>query len=447
MTECRYVVGDVCAVLAELPDESVDLVLTSPPFLALRSYLPADHPDKAAEIGSEPTPAAFLTTLLTLTAEWGRVLAPHGSICVELGDTYSGSGGAGGDYDPDGLRAGQARYQGSARSSRGTRGHLATFSDDRGNPDGMRDTTFSGANTRTGGGPGWPLAKSLCGIPHLYHLSLAYGRNILTGQPSPAGQWRVRNVVAWCRPNPPVGALGDKFRPATSYLTIATKAGDRYFDLDAVRTPLTEPGAVKRHSTEQRNAKAGWDGNNAEIIQNPAGAPPLDYWEIPTQPYSGSHHATFPAAICERPIKAMCPQRVCEVCGEPSRRISERDEDAMAGTARRVMANSGGRSAKNGRATPQETSGLHVDRTIRRTAGWTDCGHDAWRNGRVLDPFGGSGTTGMVATGLGRDALLIDLDERNVDLARDRVGPMLLAESTPAEAAEWLGAKAMEAAS
>ena len=53
----RYIVADVFDGLRSLPDSSVDLVFTSPPFLALRSYLPADHPDKAREIGSEPTPA------------------------------------------------------------------------------------------------------------------------------------------------------------------------------------------------------------------------------------------------------------------------------------------------------------------------------------------------------------------------------------------------------
>jgi len=47
---------------------------------------------KHAEIGSEPDPATFLDTLLALTAEWGRVLAPWGSIAIELGDTYSSSG-------------------------------------------------------------------------------------------------------------------------------------------------------------------------------------------------------------------------------------------------------------------------------------------------------------------------------------------------------------------
>ena len=79
---------------------------------------------------------------------------------------------------------------------------------------------------------GWPRAKSLALIPQLYATSLAYGRNLLTGQPSPAGQWLVRNVIVWHRPNPAVGALGDKVRPSTSYITVATRSPKRWFDLD-----------------------------------------------------------------------------------------------------------------------------------------------------------------------------------------------------------------------
>jgi len=78
-----------------------------------------------------------------------------------------------------------------------------------------------------------------------------------------------------------------------------------------------------------------------------------------------------------------------------------------------------------------------VTRTAE-TIGWTDCGHNAWRNGLVLDPFGGSGTTGLVATGNGRDALLIDIDERNVDLARDRIGMFLIHYTLD----EWKAARA-----
>src|SRR5512143_1437805 len=93
MSTARYLIGDTRDVLRTLPDASVDLVLTSPPFLALRSYLPADHPDKGKEIGSESNPGAFLDVLLDVVVELRRVLAPHGSLCVELGDTYSGNGG------------------------------------------------------------------------------------------------------------------------------------------------------------------------------------------------------------------------------------------------------------------------------------------------------------------------------------------------------------------
>ena len=397
-----YVIGDVRDCLAAIPDGSIDLVMTSPPFLALRSYLPADHPDKHREIGSEPDPATFLDTLLLLTAEWGRVLAPHGSICVELGDTYSGSGGAGGDYNPDGLRDGQNGSTGSA-----SRGRVGRVGKDR-HPDGFSGRSSHGAP----GGSGWPLPKSLCGIPHLYHLSLAYGRNLLTGEESPAGRWRVRNVVAWCRPNPPVGALGDKFRPATSYMTIATRAQRRYFDLDAVRTAYDGPppsGGTGMKSGVPRAAKG--------LESNPAGAPPLDYWVIPTQPYSGSHYAVYPPALCERPIKAMCPAKVCTVCGAPSERIVEPMQwDRKEHPLEKDGINAGG-------------LGSHGDRCANPTTlGFTDCGHDSWRPGVVLDPFAGSGTTLMVANELERDAIGFDLDERNASLARDRVDKFLFSD-------------------
>jgi site-specific DNA-methyltransferase (adenine-specific) len=388
-----YIVGDVFDVLATIDDGSVDMVMTSPPFLALRSYLPADHPDKAKEIGSEPTPAEFLDTLLALTAEWGRVLAPHGSICVELGDTYSGAGGENHLWD-DGYSGGR-----------------------KGNN--TKKPAGSGRTRNTSSG--WPLQKSLCGIPHLYHLSLAYGRNLLTGEPSPAGQWRVRNVVAWCRPNPPVGALGDKFRPATSYLTIATKAKNRWFDLDAVRHH--NPRCDETHTSagrEQARADVGLSSQDSvgqPAPQNPAGAPPLDYWVIPTSPYRGSHYAVYPPALCEKPIKSMCPREVCRTCGEPRRRIV----DVQGLHGKDILAI----GADNERGTGLAGKRPPMPDITRTTLGWTDCGHDNYRAGIVLDPFAGSGTTLAVATGHGRDAIGIDIDERNADLARERVGMFL----------------------
>ena len=398
----RMVIGDVFDCLAATPDGSVDLILTSPPFLALRSYLPADHPDKAKEIGSEPDPGAFIDTLLALSAEWRRVLAPHGSIAVELGDTYAGSGGAGGDYDTGQVRGGQQKFAGSALKDR-------------------KNKVLNANGQRMQQGDGWPEAKSLALVPESYRLALAYGRNPITGTESPAGRWKVRNVVRWCRPNPPVGALGDKFRPGTSDMVIACTSARRYFDLDAVRTDHKRPA----ESNSLKHGEPAHDDSRNHLTPgrdayysggNPAGAPPLDWWEVSTEAYSGSHYATWPRKLLTRPILAMCPQRVCTVCGEPSRRIVEIDRTVDADAT--PSGKSAGALKSGGPMTTKFTS-------ARVDLGWTSCGHDQWRPGVVLDPFAGSGTTLAVATGLGRDAVGFDLDERNAALAMERVGMFL----------------------
>ena len=389
----RYIVADVFDGLRSLPDNSVDLVFTSPPFLALRSYLPPDHPDKAREIGSEPTPAAFIDTLLDVTEELARVLAPHGSLCVELGDTYSGSGGDNHLYEGTNPAAG---FNGSA-----TQGAMSVRRRDR-----------SG---------GWPLDKSLCLIPESYRLALAYGRNPFNGRETEP--WRVRNVVRWHRPNPPVGALGDKFRPSTSDVAVACKSAKRYFDLDAVRVP------VKDHSPFARTGQTAPNGRQSTMPPydpetSAGGAPPLDTWIIPTEPYKGSHYATFPSDLVVKPVAAMCPERVCVVCGAPSRRIVGEADYVPSATYR--GGSSFAESERVGEGVNQRLA--HDGRlgsVLADPFGWTDCGHDSWRRGLVLDPFAGSGTTLAVATGHGRDAIGIDIDSANADLALERVGMFL----------------------
>lgn len=397
----RFIVGDVFDGLATLEDGSVDLVVTSPPFGWVRSYLPADHPDKAKEIGHEATPAEYIDTLLRVTAELRRVLAPHGSICIELGDTYAGSGGAGGDYLPGGLRDGQEPFVGSSKYARSS---------------------------------GWPLAKSKILIPELYRVALAYGINPLTGQESPAGRWRIRNVVTWCRPNPPVGALGDKWRPATSDIVVACTSDKRYWDDIATRQPYKHPNHGQ-NGKDARGVKGlpSEDGLNGRRIkvraEHPAGAPLLDWWELPPGGYPGSHYAVYPPALVEPLIKAMAPPKVCRQCGEPSRRIVgeptyvRNDSDRV--PPRLAMSNGHRKAEKVNQFATDDGANTSVTRQVE-TLGWSDCGHDDWRPAVVLDPFAGSGTTLAVATGHGHDAIGIDLDERNYQLALERVGPMLL---------------------
>lgn len=80
------------ALNIELPDESVDLIVTSPPYWGLRTY--QDNGEAVTEqIGAEATPSEFVDALIKATAEMKRVLKPTGSIFVNLGDKYAGSGG------------------------------------------------------------------------------------------------------------------------------------------------------------------------------------------------------------------------------------------------------------------------------------------------------------------------------------------------------------------
>jgi hypothetical protein len=347
----------------------------------LRSYLPADHPMKHAEIGSEPDPATFIDTLLALTAEWGRVLAPWGSIAIELGDTYTGAGGYG---NPDSLNPAYGHAPKQA-------GHF----------EGRTAKRFKKAND------GWPLAKCLALVPQAYALSLAYGRNVLTGEPSPAGQWLVRNVIVWHRPNPAVGALGDKYRPSTSYITVATRSPKRWFDLTAVRTEARYESNTR--SVRQSTGARQDDGTKFYNAGNPAGAPPLDAWfdehdtwTVTTQPSSLAHYAMWPPKLAERLVLSMCPQWVCATCGEPRRRVESRE---------RMISSASGKERTQGRHEGGHYAS-HGD-TVVTTLGWTDCGHDNYRPGVVLDPFAGTGTTLAVADCHGREAIGIDIDERN----------------------------------
>jgi hypothetical protein len=142
-------IGDVFEQLAKIPDGSIDLIVTSPPFLALRSYPARGPPGQGPGDRQRVGPRGVLGTRCwrCLPSE-GRVLAPHGSLCVELGDTYSGSGGAGGDYNADGLRDGQQKFSGSAAK------RAALGGGDNERP------------SRSGRGDGWPMSKSKTMLRH-----------------------------------------------------------------------------------------------------------------------------------------------------------------------------------------------------------------------------------------------------------------------------------------
>ncbi|WP_366524734.1 DNA methyltransferase [Nannocystis sp.] len=217
-----------------MPDRSVHSVITSPPYWRKRRYLPTDHPDADKEIGQEPSPGEFLATLLSITDELWRVVRDDGTIWVNLGDTAAGSGGAGGDYNEGGDRAGQNRWKAASWPT-----------------DGM-------AAER-----GFPLRKSTCWIPELFGASLAYGRNLLTGDP--CRQWVVRPKVTWCKPRVTPGQCDDRFRTATELIVWAAKRRDYYFDAAAIAQERADSGNRTRAGPGPRPGGRG---------RGPPGGPP-----------------------------------------------------------------------------------------------------------------------------------------------------------------------------
>lgn len=241
-----YTLGDSETVTRQLPDESVDLILTSVPYERKVQYLDPESPLAPLEIGHEETPAEYLDRLLDLTELWADKLTPTGSISVDIGDSQAGSGGAGGDYSDDGKKSGKFKYEGTAAPARRNPGE-------------------------------WPRNKSACGIPEAYRLSLMYGRNILSGRPL-AQTWIVRNTVRFCSVNPPRGRQGDKYTPAITEVVCATLNADRFWNEDFVNPSLHDDGSGRGK----------------------------DWWVVQQQGSKG-HPAIWPKDVIQGFITAMCP--------------------------------------------------------------------------------------------------------------------------------------------
>lgn len=130
MSHHRFIVGHVLDALKTLPDESIHCIVTSPPYWGLRTYdlppvtwpeveyflvpglPPLRVPAWRGQLGLEPTPEMYVGHLVLVFREVWRVLRRDGTLWLNLGDSYNGSGGAGGDYLPGGWKEGQPKYPG-----------------------------------------------------------------------------------------------------------------------------------------------------------------------------------------------------------------------------------------------------------------------------------------------------------------------------------------------
>ncbi len=117
--------------------------------------------------------------------------------------------------------------------------------------------------------------------------------------------WILRNKIVWYKPNAMPSSVTDRFSNRWEYIFLFSKSQRYYFDLDAVREAHTTPPTYKVVGAKDSPVQQSAGGISP---QNPDGKNPGDVFEINTQPFPEAHFAVFPEKLCEKPIKAGCPE-------------------------------------------------------------------------------------------------------------------------------------------
>ena len=402
--------GDCIEAMRGMEPESVHCVVTSPPYWGLRNY------GVDGAYGLEPTLNEYIECMVEVFREVWRVLRKDGCLWLNLGDAYASNPSNG---------------RGGGSTLGGGRPHL------------------SGAN-RDGAGL---KPKDLIGIP--WRLAFALQ----------ADGWWLRSDNVWHKLNPMPESVTDRPTRAHEYVFLLSKSARYYYDAAAIREPAApatlkdsrvnghgfvasvanpdnphyaqafKPDKQRGHSRRHAGFNDRWDAKS-EAEQQAMGANKRTVWSIATQPYKGAHFATYPEKLVEPCILAGTSEHgVCGVTGDPWERVVEQSRTFESGSGRSGNAISGknGSRVQGGGETGDVRRGPVVHTS---TTGWQPtCDHDSEPvPAVVLDPFCGSGTTGVVALRHGRSFIGIELNPEYIELARKRIiddAPLL---NVPAEA-------------
>jgi len=263
--------GDVRKRLLEIPDETIQTVITSPPYFGLRDY------GVDGQIGLEKSPEDFVDALVELFREVRRVLKSDGTVWLNLGDSYWGGKGQSAN--------GGAEHQ-AERAKRGASLNQA-------------HQTLGGKNqTRPTDGKHHTIKpKDLIGIPWRVAFALQ------------DDGWYLRSDIIWSKPNPMPEAMKDRPTKAHEYLFLLSKSPKYYYDHNAIREPLSE--ATKKRDLAPRGRSQNGGGSEksmagysytpelGNMTSNPLGRNRRSVWSINTKPFKGAHFAVMPEALVE----------------------------------------------------------------------------------------------------------------------------------------------------
>jgi DNA modification methylase len=265
MSTWQILVGDVREKLRELPDASVQCVVTSPPYFGLRDY------GVEGQIGCEDRLADYIGAVVNVFSVMRDVLRADGVVWLNLGDSY----------------ASDDKWGGTTGGKHVSALHGAEIGRRR------RDTELK--------------SKDLCMVPARVALAL-----------QDAG-WYLRCDIIWSKPNPMPESVTDRPTKAHEYLFLLAKSAKYYYNADAIKEPFSDYVEERvrceaaKGMTRPLNDKLSDVRGDAGITNHQAGASAhlleggrnkRSVWTIPTQPYAEAHFATFPEALVEPCILA-----------------------------------------------------------------------------------------------------------------------------------------------
>lgn len=360
----------------------------------------------------------YVEHMVEVFREVHRVLRDDGTLWLNIGDTYWGGKG----------RSNFAKVKEMGRRE-------GVLEKDHHNATGGRGATRPQDNRHEVLKP-----KDLVGVP--WRLALALQED----------GWWLRNAIIWHKANRLPHPVRDRLTASYEFIFLFAKSRQYSFNLDAIRIPHTygeydedgnfEPAQRwlsenpdrtdrKLDQTEgQLGNLAGPPRRVGRGLYNSKGKNPGDVWLFPTQPFPGAHFAVFPPELPERCILAGTSDKgVCGSCATPWQPVVEKGEFK---TAKGGKPHSKEYTDAAWMGTDTRTSGVAADNSAgsgfgsyeRKVVGWKpacDCGVEKPSRSVVLDPFSGSGTTGMVALKLGRDYIGCDLNPAYLEMAKARV--------------------------
>lgn len=269
--------GDALTVLKTLESESVDCVITSPPYFGLRDY------GMDGQIGLEETPEAFVESLVQVFREVKRVLKKEGTVWLNLGDSYNGNGPSGGGYSDKSTLSGFTNP-----NTKGRQMAAINRSKDR-------------STKRWGGGQNKVSSlkqKDLIGIPWRVAFALQ------------ADGWYLRQDIIWAKPNPMPESVTDRCTKSHEYIFLLSKSPKYYFDNEAIQErTVTQDTVVRDRDTTKLSNVPGRSKMGGLVENNYERRNKRSVWTVTTKPFAEAHFATFPETLVEPMILAGCPEQ------------------------------------------------------------------------------------------------------------------------------------------